>query len=320
MGSFNTFDVMRNVIGIEIGSTRIKHALIDEQGKDLYYAEIPSHGKVSAEAVISQIKLAVNNILDFARSKDISITGIGVGSPGIVDSVKGEIVGKAENLAGWKNIPLVQILRTEFDCPVYIDNDANVMALAEFSFGAGQGYSDIVYLTIGTGIGGGLILNKQPYTGFRNRGSELGHTPLVFQGRSCNCGSKGCLERYASLSALVTDYKELLRSQNLPIPEKLDAKLIAELYKENQKEAIEALDRHCDYLGYGIAGFVNTFSPQRVIIGGALSEYTEFYAEKIDKNVRKYAMNDSMVNTEIVTGQLGPLVGCLGAANLVFTA
>lgn len=311
---------MRNVIGVDLGGSAIKYALITEHGNILYESQMPSKADVSSDAIIGQIKAAITDVLKFASSQEIEVSGVGVGSPGIIDSIKGTVVGKAENLKGWENIPLVSILRTEFGCPVYIDNDANVMALAELSYGAANGCTDAVFLTIGTGIGGAMIINRELYGGFRNRGAELGHTPLIAHGEKCNCGSIGCFEQYASVTALIRDYVSLLKENNQPIPSEIDGKYVIARFHENQPEAVAALNKHCDYVGYAISGFINIFSPQRVIIGGGISEAGEFYIEMIRKANQKYVINDCGINTEIVQAKLGNLSGCIGAASLVFTA
>lgn len=311
---------MRNVIGVDLGGSAIKYALITEHGNILYESQLSSKADVSSDAIIEQIKKAIADVFDYAQTQGLEVSGVGVGSPGIIDSIKGTVIGKAENLKGWENIPLVSILRSEFDCPVYIDNDANVMALAELAYGAACGCTDAVFLTIGTGIGGAMIINRELYGGFRNRGAELGHTPLIAHGEACNCGSVGCFEQYASVTALLRDYKQLLQENDKTIPESIDGKYIITKYHENESEAITALNRHCDYVGYAISGFINIFSPQRVIIGGGISEAGEFYIDKIREYNQKYVINDCGINTEIVKAKLGNLSGCIGAASLVFTA
>lgn len=311
---------MRNVIGIDLGGTSIKYALVTELGKVLYGSEVPSKANESADKIIEQIKLAIQDVLHFSEQKDIKVYGIGIGSPGIIDTVTGTVIDKAENLKGWENIPLSQILKKEFNCPIYMDNDANVMGLAEAEYGAAKNCTDVVFLTIGTGIGGALIINGSLYGGYRNRGGELGHFPLIANGEACNCGSVGCFEQYASTTALIRRYKRRLTKANKPIPEHVDGKMIVEKFKENESEAVESLTEHCDFIGHAIAGFISIFSPQKVIIGGGITDSGEFYIEMINAAARKYSMSGSNFGTKIEKAILGNQAGCLGAASLVFTA
>lgn len=311
---------MRNVIGIDLGGTAIKYALVTETGKVIYESHLPSKAKESASKIIEQIRKAIDEVIEFAESKDIKLYGIGIGSPGIIDTVSGTVVGEAENLKGWKDIPLAQILKKYYDCPIYIDNDANVMGLAEASFGIAKGCTDVVFLTIGTGIGGAMIINGNLYGGYHNRGGELGHFPLIANGETCNCGSQGCFEQYASATALIRRYKCLLKENKKAIPNNIDGIYITSQFKANEPEAITALTENCDFIGHAIAGFINIFSPQKVVIGGGLSEAGDFYIDMIRSAAQKYGMKNCSLNTKIERASLGNQAGCLGAANLVFTA
>ncbi|MGL5262721.1 MAG: ROK family protein [Bacteroides sp.] len=311
---------MEKVIGIDLGGTSIKYALVDEAGESLYGGTLPSGASESAEKIIEQLEKAIQAVLDFSQSKGYSIKGIGIGSPGIIDTATGTVLGGAENLEGWEQVPLVEILSDSFRLPVYLDNDANVMGLAETTFGAAKGCTDVVFLTIGTGIGGGLIIDGKLYGGYRNRGGELGHFPLIANGETCACGSRGCFEHYASATALIRRYTALLNQSGKALPEEINGKYIVDQYKQGEKEALTALDENCDLIGHAVAGFINIFSPQKVIIGGGLSDAGSFYIDKIKESASRYSMPDCAVNTTIEAAILGNRAGCLGAAGLVFNA
>lgn len=308
---------MKYAIGIDLGGTSIKYAIVSEEGKFLTEGIEPTYADVSADKIISQLFVVVDAALAYAKENNITLSGIGIGSPGIVDEAEGTILGGAENLAGWENIPLASIIEKYAQLPVKVNNDANVMGLAEAAFGAAKGCSDVLFLTIGTGIGGAILINKKLFGGFKNRGTELGHVPIIANGELCACGSVGCLEHYASASAMVRRYEERLKKTSKEVPASISGKYIIGLYHENDELAREVVDENCDFIGHGIGGFVNIFSPEKVVIGGGLADAGEFYIEKIRKAARKYAMPDCMINTTITKAELGNRAGCLGAADLI---
>lgn len=311
---------MKNVIGIDLGGTAIKYALVDKGGKALYEGILPSKADESAEKIIEQLKVAIDDTLRYSRENNLEVYGLGIGSPGIIDTISGTVMGGAENLKGWEQVPLARLLREAYDLPIYVDNDANVMGLAEATFGAAKGCTDVIFLTIGTGVGGAMIINGKLYGGYRNRGGELGHFPLIADGEDCACGSRGCFEQYASASALVRRYKKQLEKNNKPVPEGVNGKYIVQQYHAGEPEAVFSLNENCDFIGHAIAGFVNIFSPQKVVIGGGLSEAGEFYMNKIREAANKYCMADCAFSTHIEPAVLGNKAGYLGAAGLVFTA
>ncbi len=311
---------MRNVIGIDLGGTRIKYALVSEMGEIHYESETDSKADESSKTVIAQIELAIDDVLQYARSKNLEVYGVGIGSPGIIDTVSGTVIGKTENFKDWENIPLSEILKNKYPCPIYVDNDANVMGLAETTYGAGQHCRDVILLSIGIGIGGAITINGQPYGGQYNRGAELGHFPLVANGERCRCGSFGCFEQYASITALIRRYGQRLAENKKPIPSSLDFALILQKYQEQEAEAIEAIHENCDFIGHAIAGYINIFSPEKIILAGDIAQADDFYIEQIKKAAQKYAIPDCAVNTSIEKGLLGDKAGCIGAAGLVFTA
>lgn len=308
-------------IGIDLGGTSVKYALIDHNGVFHYQEKLPSKAEESAEAVISQLIKAINEIKDFAEKEGYAIKGIGIGTPGIVDSTNRIVLGGAENIKGWENLALADYIETTTSLPTLLGNDANLMGLGETMYGAGVGATHVVFLTVGTGIGGAVVIDGKLFNGFANRGTELGHVPLIANGETCACGSRGCLEHYASTAALVRRFAQ--KSEELGIhysEKKIDGELIISLYKQGNKIATDCLNEHCDYLGHGVAGFINIFSPQRVVIGGGLSEAGEFYIQKITERAYQYAIPDCAVNTKIMAASLGNKAGSIGAASLIFAS
>ena len=298
-------------IGIDLGGTSVKYALIDNEGVFHFQGKLPSKADISAEAVIGQLVTACKETMASAQQLGVTIEGIGIGTPGIVDETNRIVLGGAENIKGWENLNLADRIEAETHLPVQLGNDANLMGLGE---------TNVVFLTVGTGIGGAVVIDGKLFNGFANRGTELGHVPLIANGEPCACGSIGCLEHYASTSALVRRFSKRAAETGRSFSgEEINGELIVRLYKEGDKLATECLDEHCDFLGHGIAGFINIFSPQRIVIGGGLSEAGDFYIQKVSERAHRYVMADCAVNTRIMAASLGNKAGSIGAASLVFS-
>ncbi len=301
-------------IGIDLGGTFVKFGIVSRTGDVLYDGIIESNARSSAGDVIRNLIKAINECQRFAQEQALTIQGVGIGSPGIIDKTYRIVLGGAENIEGWFNLHLADRIEPEVNLPVFLNNDANLMGLGEQAFGAARDCSDVVFITVGTGIGGAVVIDGKLFGGYDNRGTELGHIPLFADGVSCSCGSIGCLEAYASTSALINMFEEICHHNGVTIDEKLNGKLIVKLYSDFHPVAVEAMTCHFDYLGRGIAGLVNIFSPQCVIIGGGISESGDFYINGINDAFRKYVMPDCAINTTICAAALGNRAGMLGAA------
>ena len=264
---------MKYAIALDIGGTSIKYTLVNQNGDILYESSETTQSKENPRPLSDTIKSIVRKMTDYARSRDWGIYGIGIGVPSVVDN---GVVLFANNLPELDNQQL-DLALAEFNLPVFIDNDANLMGLGEVIYGAAKGLSDIVFLTVGTGIGGALFLNGRLYGGYRNRGTELGH--LIIHGLNGN---------------------------------------IVERYKAQEKEAVLAMEDHFRNLSLGVASLINIFAPQKVIIGGGISESGDFYIDNIREQVGKYVMKETSYFTTIELARLGNKAGCLGAAALVF--
>lgn len=312
---------MTHAIGIDLGGTSIKYALIDREGNFVFQRKIPSMADVSAEAVIGQLVKAVKETAEYAHLQGLEIKGVGIGTPGIVDSSNRIVFGGADNIQGWSNLPLADRMEQETGLPTLLGNDANLMALGELRYGAGRGCTHIVFITVGTGIGGAVVIGGELFNGFDNRGTELGHTPLFADGEPCTCGSRGCLETYASTSSLVRRFEQACLEAGKPLqPHEVNGEELIRRYKEGDEIATCCLDFHCYCMARGVAGFINVFSPQRIVIGGGLSEAGEFYIEKIREQAAQHVMPDAAVNTRILAAELGNRAGSMGAAWLVFAS
>lgn len=308
---------LKYAIGIDLGGTFIKFGLVSSIGELLYEGILPTEADKSSEKVIENITMAIELTLQYASQNKISLIGIGIGTPGIIDKTN-RVVVAANNIVGWSNILLANEIEKAFPLPVSINNDANLMGLGEQAFGAAKGYSDVLFLTIGTGIGGAIIINNSLFTGYENRGAELGHIPLIANGVSCLCGGTGCFEAYASTNALIQQFEKRCKDSGENISEEITGKLIIKLYHENNHCAIESLNEHCRFLAQGIAGLVNVFSPQLVVIGGGISEAGAFYVDKIKAEFDKFVIANCALHTEMIAARLGNKAGILGAAQWAF--
>lgn len=308
---------MKYAMALDIGGTRIKYMLVSSTGDILLEASentLPEENPIPLSERLGQI---AGKMMDYAQAQKLEIAGIGIGVPSIVE--KGRILF-TNNLPELHN----QVIEEAFSplgLPVYIDNDANVMGLGEVTFGAGRGLSDIVFLTVGTGIGGAFFLNGRLYSGYRNRGAEPGH--LIIQGKDgypCSCGASGCLEAHASVDALIAYYRQVLHENKQEIPPHIDGKLIVARYHAHEKEAELAMEEHFRSLSIGIASLIHLFAPQKVIVGGGISESGTFYIQHLRERVQRLTMPESACFTTLETARLGNKAGCLGAAALVFNA
>ena len=308
---------MEYAIGIDLGGTSVKAALVDELGGTFFENVLPSFASVSASAVLGQLAKAASALREKADANGWTVRGIGLGTPGIVDETNRMVLGGAENISGWENIDVATHLEERTGLPVVIGNDANMMGIGETRYGAAKGCTHVVFLTVGTGIGGAVIIDGKLFSGYANRGTELGHVPLIADGEQCACGATGCLEHYASTSALVRRFSELAKEQSPVSDTPVNGEMIVRLYQEGSPVAVRCMNEHFFYLGRGIAGFINIFSPQRVVIGGGISEAGPFYIEEIRKVVRQQVMSSCAVNTEIVASSLGNRAGLVGAASLI---
>jgi glucokinase len=303
---------VKYAVGVDLGGAFVKFALVSELGDILHSDKLPLGRNANREVILSILHTAIHSTLKKARQMEKPVSGVGIGTPGIV--YKGVVLGGADNLNGWKNIFLSSIFSKAFKLPVFVDNDANVMGLGEVAYGAARGNSDVVFITVGTGIGGAVVINGKLFGGHRNRGTELGHITINHDGIDCSCGGRGCLEAYASTVALIQQYALKTGKKESEI----DGYYIVEKYLEGEEAAVECMNDHTRYLGHGIASLINVFAPQKVVVGGGISEAGSFYVDLIQKATFKYAMPDCAANTEVVAAMLGNQAGSLGAASLVF--
>ncbi|HEX9974935.1 MAG TPA: ROK family protein [bacterium] len=301
-------------IGLDLGGTNLKYALGTASGDILVKLNRPSRAKQNQDAVFANMFTAVEELLAEANNRGEKVKAIGVGSPGNIDFENGQLIGSAPNLASWTNAPIKKNFQQHFNIPTWVDNDANLMAFAEARKGAGQNYSTILCVTLGTGIGGGLIINNEIYRGSHYSAAEIGHIIIEFGGRPCNCGNQGCLEAYTAAPAMVDRYRrKLKRSGVLFNIEELTTELIFQKAEMNEDLAKATIMETCDYLGAGIASIVHIIDPQIVIIGGGIAEAGSEFISRIELVAKNNALKSIAKKLKIVKANLNKEAGVIGA-------
>lgn len=312
------------IIGVDLGGTQIRAALADGEGRILRRASCLTLAEEGPEPVIGRIKDAIR---EAASSTDwAQVVGIGIGAPGPLNPWTG-VIRQAPNLPGWRDVPLRDIIQEEFQVPTYLGNDANVAALAERRFGAGQGVDDLIYMTVSTGIGGGVIAEGRLLLGADGLAGEVGHMTLEAHGPRCNCGNIGCLEALASGTAIARDARQRIEegAQTIIVDRvggdlsKVTAKLVSQAAQEGDELAIELIRRAGFYIGVGIVNLIHLFNPRLFVIGGGVSKAGDLLFDSIRATVRERAMPAMQREVRIVPAALGDDVGLLGAVALVLT-
>jgi len=305
--------------GLDLGATDLKYGLVNAAGKILVSKKAPV--KKGRQILAAQLQDAAAELFITASGKNWSVARIGVGSPGAVNFETGEVMGNSPNITGWVGVNLRKI-SDGLGVPVYADNDANCVALAEHLFGAARNCRSALCVTVGTGIGGGLILNGEVYRGSSFSAGEIGHITVVFEGEKCSCGNRGCLEKYVSVTALLKQAKEnLVKNKKSGWKRflengKLTVGAIAAAAKMRDKTALELLSKQAAYLGAGLASAVNLINPEKLVLGGGfLDAYPEFL-EMVKKEIRKRAFAAAVKSLKVVKAELGNEAGLVGAAFL----
>ena len=308
-------------LGIDIGGTSIKGAAVYDDGKMLDVFSLPVIKGDSGETTINKlIDVVEKYIKDQGIAKDI--VGIGIGIPGLLDINKG-IVVKSNNL-NWEDLPIVEMFKARLPYPVRIANDANVAAYGEAIYGAGKGVPYVVMLTLGTGVGGGIVLDGQLYEGNKGQGAELGHIIVQFGGRECTCGRKGCLERYASATALVIDTKEAMEKHPESLMHKIaqehgkiDGRIAFMAARQGDPAGLAVVEQYIYYLSEGILNYCNIFRPNVVILSGGIANEGDYLFDKINAYIEKerYGFPRSPA-VKVVPAKLGYDSGKIGAAAL----
>jgi len=302
------------VVGVDVGGTNIKLGVVAPSGQVIVrtsFATKPfASSRIKLIAAIAQEIEA--SIITAGLTKD-KIAGVGIGLPGLVDYEKG-IVRFLPNIPGWNKVPLKAILQKKIKLPVYVDNDVKIITLAESKFGAGRGVKDLVCLTLGTGVGAGLVLNGHLYRGEDNAAGELGHMPLNENGPKCNCGGFGCFETYVGNRALFA-----LASKIMGKPGVSTEDMFALAQKKNKK-ALYFWKLAAQHIGNGLVGIVNLLNPRLIVIGGGISNNEKYLFKTITSTIRRRAMSLQGSAFKIKRAKFKDDAGIIGAYVLVTNA
>jgi glucokinase len=291
---------------IDIGGTKIAAGVVDDNGRILASTESPTNARAGFTQAVSRM---ASMLRQTAKEAGAEITGIGIGSTGPVDPETG-LIGNVEFLPGWEGESLVPALAKEFDVPIAVENDADAAALGEAFWGAGRGKRNVIFVTIGTGLGAGIILDGRLYRGIDRSHPELGHHVLDADGPLCSCGARGCWEKLASGTSIAEWYNA--QSSAEPI----SAKRIFELAAEGNTKAMKAVERESYYLGVGVANLATIFSPEMIILGGSVMGSAALLMDGIRQVVRQNCTFVPHEKIEIRVASLGPYTGLIGAARV----
>ena len=308
-------------VGIDIGGTNMRSALVDENGDIMERRSIPSGAGKGIDYVMTNLaKLIGENV----TGKNVD--GVGIGIPGIIDSERG-ILTQAPNISNVDDYPIRDVLAEKMgsDIPVFIENDANCAAVGEWWVGAGRSVDSLVITTLGTGVGGGIILKGELWSGADGMAGEIGHITISPNGARCNCGNFGCLESYASASAIRRMVKEglndnkletILRKKSRGVSGEKLPEIVMEAAVEGDKFALWIWDEVGKALGIGIANVVNLLNVEMVVIGGGLSNAWELFIDRSMTEARKRGLRAPMRRVEVKRTALGDDAGIIGAAYL----
>lgn len=315
---------MTKRIGIDVGGTNVKIALVDGEGKIIYSNSVPTYAQMGYEYTVNNIKQAIRDLMKETNTDAKEIEGIGFDFPGQVDYETG-VVKLAPNIPGWINVPIAQMIEEEFNIPTRIDNDVRCAALGELKFGAGKGCENFVCITVGTGIGSGLVINGQLVRGAANAAGEIGHIKLQMNGGPiCGCGDTGCLEAFASGPSIVAMAQEYLKGgKSTKFREMAGADgeitpyIVAKAAEAGDPVAKRIFEIVGTYIGMGLVSVINLLNPEKVIIGGGVAAAGDLLLDPIRKTIKERAMVVAGNSVEIVPAELGNSAGVIGASMLV---
>jgi len=308
-------------IGIDLGGTNIAAGIYDENLELLYKTSVPTRNERTDKEIVDSMTELAKQIMEHEGVDKKDVKSIGIGAPGSID-VKNGVVIYSNNIK-FKDTPIRAWMEADLGIPVFIENDANCAALGEATKGATKDADHSVMITLGTGVGGGIIINKKIYSGFDGTGAEIGHTVINFDGEPCNCGRTGCWEAYSSATALIRQTFDAAKAN----PESILGKAVDGKFENvNGKTAFDAMREGCpvgtsvvekyiNYIAIGAADIINVFKPDMLVIGGGVSKEGDNLVKPLEALLEKYCYGHR-VGTQIKIAQLGNDAGIIGAAAL----
>lgn len=308
--------MVKAVIGIDLGGTNIKSVLLEaSRHRILRQASHPTQAETGVAQVVENIALEVEGHLMAAKPIGCRVIGIGVGSAGLVDR---GVVRNSPNLPGWQGaVPLQRLLKrrlADYRLPITIENDVNAFVLAEQKMGAAKGLRNVIGLTLGTGVGGGIIIDGKLYRGTTGGAGELGHMVIKHDGPRCKCGNSGCLESLVGSQAIINRYNDLRFRAHQKLERDISVAEIASRAKNKEALAIQALAETGRLLGIGLANLINIFNPQAIVIGGGVAQAGKFILIPAVAEMRARAMPYDTKDVKILKAKLGEFAGAIGAS------
>jgi glucokinase len=321
-----TNDSPRILGGIDLGATKILSLIVDAAGSRLAEDVRPTLGDEGPDAVIARMADSLRESLTKANLREGQLTAVGISAPGPVDCIRG-IVTRPPNLPGWRDVPLASRLQQALAIPCFLENDANAAAVAEHRFGAGRGVRDMLFITVSSGVGGGIIIDGDLYRGVSGGAGEVGHIVLNEDGPPCGCGRRGCLEVYTSGLAIAREGSEIaarepdsrlarIAAESPP----LTAEAIHRAADEGDEAARDIIARAGRRLGEGIASLINVLNPELIVLGGSLIKMGDIYLGPAREAAASEAFPQHWRDVRIVEVALGDESPALGAASLAADA
>ena len=309
-------------IGVDLGGTGIKAGVVDESGTILAKGSAPTGRERPYQAVIADIAALCTRVAAQAGTPMEEVAAMGVGVPGICNPETG-VIPFCTNL-GWHDVPFVEEMHKHLNLPVHVDNDATVAGYAESIAGVSAGTRASVFLTLGTGVGGGIVLGGRPYSGVHGIGSEIGHMILQMDGEPCTCGNEGCFERYASATAIIREARRAVKKdpQSMMMKncggnlERINAKIVIDCAKAGDKTARAVFDAYVRALAHGIISIINVLDPEIIVLGGGVSMAGDFLLNAVREAVKPLIFFKTMPYARIELARLGADAGIIGAALL----
>jgi glucokinase len=313
------------VLAIDIGGTKMMAAVVSAEGRIRVSDVCPTQANEGVTAVIDRLFALIDELLGQDITEIREYGGIGIACAGGVDTTNG-LITQSPNLPDWQNIPLAKMVRQKYKAETYLVNDASAAALGEHRFGAGMGVSNLVMVTLGTGIGGGIVINDELYLGVRGSAAEIGHMIIDINGPACTCGSNGCLESFASGTAIARNAINRIKlGEESAIVDMVDGKIeaitaetVGEAARGEDTLALDVLSRAAYYLGVGLVNLVNIFNPEMIVLGGGMTDILEFLMEPARRVVDARAFKIAAETVVLAEAQLNNDAGIYGVAAYAF--
>lgn len=314
---------MKYYVGVDLGGTNIVAGVVDDKFNIIHKDRIKTQSRLAFSTIVKNMADLIEKVINDSGIQREKISSVGVGTPSCMNP-KTELIVHANSM-GWKNVPLYSELKKYIDFPLYIKNDADCAALGESLAGAAKNYNSALMITLGTGVGGGIIINKKIFNGCDGMGAEFGHTKLVYHGESCTCGQRGCFEAYASATALINQTKTAaLNNPNTLINElcggdinEIDGRTAFTAAKLGDKLGQKVVDNYISYLAAGLSSVICVFRPDVIIIGGGIGGEGDYLLNPLNEKIMEctYAV-DIIGAPKAIKAVLGNDAGVIGAAML----